>query len=143
MNIANVCSNRIISIAKEASLVAAAKLMQQNNIGALVVVDNKDHYPIPCGIITDRDITLQLLSLDNNLDTLTVADRMSQDLLLVNHHQEVSVVMQQLCTKGVRRAPVVDDQGKLVGMVSTDDLLILLADQLSTLAALVRRQLKD
>lgn len=143
MIIEKIGSNAVIAISKQASLQEAARLMKQSNIGAVVVVDNKDQYPIPCGILTDRDIIMHLLSEDINLDKIKVEDIMSRDLFLVDRKQEIRTVIQQMSAKRIRRAPIVDDDGRLIGMVSTDDLVIFLVDQLNDIATLIREQIKS
>lgn len=138
MSLAELCTNTVISVPKQASLYEAARLMQQYNIGALVVVDNKDQYPVPCGMVTDRDIAIHY----TGHNKMVVSDIMTTDLLLLSKNQHLKSAIKQMLERQVRRAPVVDELGKLTGLVSVDSLIVFLARELQGIANLLQSEHK-
>jgi CBS domain-containing protein len=90
--------------------------------------------------VTDRDIVRALPDHPENLGAVPVADVMTRDLLVLQENESIVDAMALLRQRGVRRAPVVAPNGDLVGIVSTDDLLGIISEQLGSLARLVDRQ---
>jgi len=120
----------------------AAKLMRQFHVGDIVVTDKGNKHRVPVGLVTDRDIVLEVLAQDLDAANLTLGDIMAGDLVTVREDEGVLQAVQLMRAKGVRRIPVVDKEGTLVGIVSTDDLIDLLAEELGELAKLISREQK-
>jgi CBS domain-containing protein len=112
----------------------AAKLMRERHVGSLVVVESADNGRVPVGIVTDRDIVVEVLAKDLDYRKLSVGDTMSTDLLCVNQVDEVRDVIALMRRRGVRRVPVLNAAGAMVGIASLDDLLDVVAEQLGDLA---------
>ncbi len=141
MPIGEVCTREVVIVEKIASIQDAAHLMRQYHVGDLVVVaPDEEERRIPVGILTDRDIIVELIAEGVDPGKVVVGDVMSTDLLLVREHEGIWETLQYMRTKGVRRAPVVDAGGALVGIISADDMLELLADELNALASIIRRE---
>jgi CBS domain-containing protein len=140
MNVGEVCSRDVVVANKDESVLDAARLMREYHVGNVVVVEARGEQRVPLGILTDRDIVLELVAKEVDPRNIAVGDAMSDDLLLATEGQQVNEVIQQMWAKGVRRAPVVDAQGGLVGILAVDDLLDLYAEQLSQVAGLVPRE---
>jgi len=140
MPIGEICTREVVVIEKSTSIQEAAKLMRQYHVGDLVIVEEKAGKRIPIGILTDRDIVIELIAEDVDMNKVTVGDVMSFELLTVREKDGIWETLEFMRSKGVRRTPVVDEQGTLIGIVSVDDLLELFADELSTLAGLIRRE---
>lgn len=139
MTIRDICEHGVITATRSMPITEAAQLMKEKNIGSIVIIDNEiDNEPI--GILTDRDIAMKIVADDIIDKTICVGDIMCQDLLLLKEKQGINEALEMMCAKGVRRAPVIDENNKIVGIASADDLLILLADELSSLAKLVNKQ---
>lgn len=139
MTIGSHCKHAVITTAKDTSVYDAAKLMKKHNIGNIVVVD-KTNGGTPIGIFTDRDIAMRIVADEVDPRNLTVGDAMSQDLLVLQEHQHLQEAIDMMCTKKVRRAPIVDKNNKIIGIATVDDLLLLFADELGSLAKLIRGQ---
>lgn len=140
MSIGHVCEGNVITVKKDAAIHEAAKLMKKNHIGTVVIVNQEAaNQEQPVGIITDRDIA-KIVADEVELSKITVADAMSQDLLILKKDMGIKEAIDKLCKKGVRRAPVVDENDKLCGIASVDDLIILLADEFKELAELIQQQ---
>jgi CBS domain-containing protein len=97
--------------------------------------------PKPLGILTDRDIVCGQLDRAGDLHCLVVGDVMTRDPLTVRAELEVTEAIRALSARGVRRAPVVDSSGALIGVVTLDDLLPEVAQQLNALAGVASAQI--
>ncbi len=140
MTIGEICNRETIFVTRETSINEAARLMREKHVGDLVVVEEKGVRRIPVGIVTDRDLVIEILAKDVSPATVTVGDVMNTDLLSAQENDDTYLTMQRMRTKGVRRLPVVDTGGSLVGIVTIDDFLDLLASELTSLARLVSNE---
>jgi CBS domain-containing protein len=142
MPIGELCVRKVVVAPRQTSVLEAANLMRQYHVGDIVVTDESDGRRTPVGIVTDRDIVLEVLAQELNPATLSVADIMTADLITVKEHEGLCQTISRMRAKGARRAPVVDEQGVLVGIVCVDDIVELLAEELSELAKLISREQK-
>jgi len=140
MKIGDICSRRVLLVKREDPLAEAARLMLKRHVGALVVTESAEMAARPVGLLTDRDIICGQYTHRADLYCLTVADVMSAELLTVTDDTDLGEALAKLRAGGVRRAPVVNEVGELVGIVTLDDLLPAIASQLSTLAGLMGTQ---
>jgi CBS domain-containing protein len=143
MTIKKICRRDTITITDTASVFDAAKLMRKHHIGALVVIDSAAGVPQPIGIVTDRDIVIELVAKEVPLDSVTVGDIMSSNPLIAKEDDSIRETIEQMRIKGVRRMPVVDARKSLVGIITVDDLLELVSDELASLGYLMRREQKQ
>lgn len=140
MPIGEICNREVVFARRGDSIRDAARLMREHHVGDLVVVEERDGQRIPIGILTDRDIVVELVAKGVDLAKVTVGDAMSTELVTIRESDGVYDTIQLMRIKGVRRLPVVNDRGGLAGIVSLDDLLELLADEVSALARLTSKQ---
>jgi CBS-domain-containing membrane protein len=143
MTIGNLCSRTVCLCAPGDALAAAAWRMMQGHVGALVVVDPGSENARPLGIVTDRDIVCRQLDSGGDLFCLSVEDVMTRHVLVLQEAWGVEEAIAQLSEWGVRRAPVVDATGNLVGILSLDDLLPALVTELASLAQLLSTQSRN
>jgi len=139
MPIGELCKHPVIVVEPEHSVRAAAAMMREHHVGALVVVRN-DGTRKPVGIVTDRDIAIGVVAVGLDAEVLTVGDIMGPRLVTAPVDQGVLETVRQMRTKGIRRLPLVAHDGALAGLVTLDDLLALLAGELDKLAGLVTRE---
>jgi CBS domain-containing protein len=142
MSVGEFCNRDVVIVAKEQNVVEAAKLMRQYHVGDVVVVMDKDDKKIPVGILTDRDIVIELVAEQVDPQSLTVGDVMSDQLLIVSERDELLDTIEQMRSKGVRRVPIVGEQGELVGILTLDDVLDVLAEAFNGLVLLTGRELR-
>ena len=142
MAIGELSIREVVIAPRETSVLEAAKLMRQHHVGDIVVTDEAGGRCVPVGIVTDRDIVLEVLAQELDAASLSVGDIMTGDLITVKESEGVFRTIQLMRAKGARRAPVVDSEGALAGIVSVDDLVELLVDELSELAKLISREQK-
>jgi CBS domain-containing protein len=136
MPIDDYCEKPAATVLGSETIRAAAQQMKNAGLGSLVVVADGR----PQGIVTDRDLVLGALC--NRLDpgAVTVAEIASHPLVSIEQESSVGEAVRMIHQHAVRRLPVVDDKGELVGIVAADDLLSIAAEELNGLSAAVRAQ---
>ena len=142
MAIGQICSREVVFTGRDATAKHAAQLMREHHVGSIVVVDEANGRRMPAGIVTDRDIVVAVLALGLNPDAIQVGDVMNRELLAVRENAGVAETIELMRVKGVRRVPVTYAAGALVGIVAADDVLSLLAEEMSALATMVSREHK-
>lgn len=140
MHIGEVCTREVVCAAVDTSVAAAAKLMRQYHIGDVVVVQENGGKRMPLGIVTDRDITIGVVAAELDANTITVGDIMGAELVTAGESEDVFATVRRMRSRGVRRMPIVDEDGALTGIVSIDDLIEILAEELGALAHLIARE---
>lgn len=122
------------------SIQEAARLMRDNHVGCLVVIRQSEDRVEPVGIMTDRDIVIELIAKSVPIEDVTVGDIMSFALLKVTEDETVFETAQRMRSRGVRRVPVITNSGELAGILALDDILSLLGEELSLLSKLMQRE---
>ncbi len=140
MAVGEICNREVVIAEKALSVVDAAQLMRKHHVGDLVVVEEKDGRKHPVGIVTDRDIVVEVVAAGVNPDALKVGDIMGPEVATVRESEGLFEALRYMRDKGVRRMPVVDHEGVLVGILTLDDLLSLLAEEMTELAKLVSHE---
>ncbi len=137
MRVGEVCNREVVVIGREATLLEAAKLMRNQHVGTVVVVEEQDGHPIPVGILTDRDMVIALVAEEVPLNAVSVGDVMSFELIIARESDDLFATVEHMRERGIRRLPVVAENGGLVGILAVDDVLELLAEQFNALVRLV------
>ena len=140
MEIGEICSREVYVVRPDEPLADAVREMDRRHIGTVVVVEASGKSLVPIGIVTDRDVLCGQLKRHADLFTLTVRDVMTSDPWTIGESCGLAEAITGLRARGVRRAPVVSDARDLVGIVSLDDLLPAVAEELSSLAKLIGKQ---
>ena len=140
MRIGEVCTRDVVFCTPETPVAEVAKLMRQHHVGSVVIVDERDTKRFPVGLVTDRDIVVEVLALDAPLDKLAAGDIRSLDLVTVNESEDVYEALEVMRHKGIRRVPVVGTDGALVGIAALDDLLEILSEELEIMVKLISRE---
>ena len=140
MPIGEICNRAVIFVKKDTNLLEVAQLMRQNHVGDLVIVDEKNGRRVPVGIVTDRDIVIEVIAKELDINALTAGDVMGPGLATARETEGVFETIQLMRLKGVRRMPIIDAHGGLAGIISIDDLIELLAEEMNELAKLISRE---
>ena len=140
MTMSEVCTRDVVIVSKDTPVVDAAKLMRDFHVGNVVVIENSDNGNIPVGILTDRDIVIELIPNIADLSSVTVDDVMSFNLITAHETDGVMETVKRMRHEGIRRIPVVDDNNALVGIFTLDDMINLIAEQQMDLAGLINRE---
>jgi CBS domain-containing protein len=139
MPIGELCNREVVFAIRKTSITEAAQLMREYHVGDLVVVDMVEGKRVPVGIITDRDIVIEIIGDSQSVDDFTVGDIMCQQLISVQEKDGVIETIRLMRAHGIRRIPVINEKGGLAGVVSVDDMLDLLAEELTELAKVAPR----
>ncbi len=134
MNIGEICTIQTVTCTRDETVQGAALLMRKHHVGDLIVIDGVEGHAVPVGIVTDRDIVVSVIALGLDPAGLQVDDIMSDDLLTCREADDVYETIEHMRLRGIRRVPVVDSAGSLSGIVSADDLLEFLAEEMGDLS---------
>jgi len=141
MPVGEICVRDVVIAGPETTAREAAQLMAKHHVGNLVVVHEESGGRVaPIGIITDRDIVRNVVAEELDPAAFALGDLVCRDLITVRQDQGIFECMQQMRINGIRRMPVVDDTGGLVGIISLDDFVQLLAEEMSELGKLIVRE---
>jgi len=144
MNAGGFC-NRIVTVAeRNLSLVQAAQLMRDHHVGSLVVVDETGAGRMVVGMLTDRDIITAVIAQEVDPATLRVEDVMTSDVVTALEEDSLMDVLGLMRRKGLRRLPVTSADRVLQGLITLDDLLAILSEQLRAMVlAIEAEQLRE
>lgn len=140
MSAGEYCNRNVVVVSKSEPVNEAIKLMRSHHVGDVVVVESIEESTIPVGILTDRDIVLEILAEGVDLEAVNIGDVMSYDLVTVTENTKLIDTIKLMREKGVRRIPVVNEKGGLEGLLSVDDLLELVAEQLMDIVGLISKE---
>ena len=140
MSVGDICRRDVVTITPDAGLCDAARVMREQHVGFLVVVGTTaEHGDRQVqGVLTDRDIVVTVVGRDAEPKDLKVMDIMSRNPLLIAEGDSVAGALGLMRADSVRRVPVVGNRNQLVGVLSIDDVLDVLANQLSTISGALR-----
>ena len=141
MKVGEICNRDVVVALKTEMVVDLARRMRTSHVGAVIVVENHLGHHRPIGIVTDRDIVVSAVAGDPvHLNYLFADDMMTTDLVTAPSDESLEQALQKMQRSGVRRLPVVDGEGDLVGILTLDDLLKHLIDQQSQLVGIIARE---
>ena len=140
MNAGEVCSRDVYIMRPEEPLREAVALMHRHHVGAVIIVERVTGLVRPIGIVTDRDVIYAQISRKTPLSQLRVAEAMTSHLTVITEIASLSEAIRRMSEAGVRRAPVVSEAGELVGIITLDDLLPVVSEELQGLARLIGGQ---
>ncbi len=144
MNTGEICNRRVIVCEPETSLIEAAKLMREHHVGSLVVVDRSGRDTEPVAVVTDRDIVVEgVARRPGSLASLRVMDVMTPELVTTRDDEDMLTALERMKAFGVRRMPIVDDRRALIGILTYDDVLEEMVDELHTLTKVVDRAVDE
>ena len=134
----DIMTRDVVTATAEATIVDVARLMKNADIGPILIVDNETSNTL-VGIVTDRDIVMKVIADGQDANTTRVGDVMSKKLVTCRADDDVDVAMKSMAQFQLRRLPVVEDNMRLVGIISQADL----AQKMDHIAAEVLRQVSQ
>ncbi|MCZ7564160.1 MAG: CBS domain-containing protein [Burkholderiales bacterium] len=140
MSLGQLCNRVVVVTTRGTGMDEAARLMREHHVGSLVVVDETALGRKPVGIVTDRDIVIEVVAAGVAPASVTVGDVMGPELVTARESDEPWDTIQRMRAKGVRRVPVVDGEGVLIGIVTVDDLVETVAEQLEGLVKVIGQE---
>jgi CBS domain-containing protein len=136
MAIQQLARTEVVTAETDTPVTELAERMREDNVGSIVVTDDDR----PVGIVTDRDLTLRVLAVDADPEAHTAGDVMTTDLCTAGPGAGFYEATELMSEHGVRRLPVCDEENRLVGIVTADDMTELLAEENQHLASVVQAQ---
>ena len=140
MKVGDYCKHGVVTIPMDADIVQAASTMRSEHVGFLVVIEAGDVKRRPVGVLTDRDITVQVVAAAMDPRAVTVADVMSRKPILALETDDLNEAAQGMRIAGVRRMPVVTSSGALTGVLALDDILQVIAGMACDVYGTVRSE---
>jgi len=127
MNVGDLCRRQLVTCSPETRLGDAARLMRDQHVGTVLVCEDRR----PVGIVTDRDIVLEVVAADIDARTVQVSEVMSRNPVTALEEDDVSWALKVMRDCGIRRLPVLNASGEVAGIIALDDLLASAATSLT------------
>ena len=140
MRVGEYCMREVVIAAPDTGIGDAARLMREQHVGTLVIAEGADEKRRPIGIVTDRDLVLEVLAPGLDPAEVTVGDLPSRELAVAGVDDDLMETLERMRGLGVRRMPVVDGTGALIGILAADDLLGVVSELCQHLVKLVDRE---
>jgi CBS domain-containing protein len=125
-----ICTKPVVTASAQMTVDEAARTMRSKNVGALVVVNAGR----PIGMLTDRDVAIEVVAKGLDPDTVRVGDVMHRKPVTIPQDLGIFDAVKTVARTGVRRLPVVTKNGMLVGVIAVDDVIMLLGHEMGHLA---------
>ena len=142
MRVREVCRFDVATCGRSASALDVAKLLRERHVGAAIVVGERDGGGVPVGVATDRDLAIEVMAKEIDPASICAGDLLVRDCITVLDSDIAYEAIWQMRRGAVRRLPVVDGRGHLLGIVALDDLTRLLAQELKDAAGIADRQIE-
>jgi CBS domain-containing protein len=144
MNVGDLAKRQPVSIRRHEDTISAARTMRDQHVGCLIVTEPmiEEGGERPIGVLTDRDLVTAVLARDVDARAVLVDDVMSREPLTVVATSSVETALARMREIGVRRVPVVDEMGRLKGVLSLDDVLDYFAEQLGSVTGSIRKEMR-
>lgn len=140
MLLKDLCTPDVISCTGDSTVLHAARLMRQHHVGDVVVVDEAETDQSPIGVVTDRDIVVEVLGKELDPARVTLRQIIRTPVVIASTSEDIAQAVERMRYHGVRRIPVVDESSRLAGILCLDDLLKRLAADAAILAEVVTRE---
>lgn len=140
MRVAKCCKREVVVASPRDDLAHAAQIMRDKHVGFLVVVETKGDRHVPIGVVTDRDIVLQVIAREVAPRSVVVGGVMTRGLVLAKESDDAEDVVKRMESAGIRRMPVVNERGCLTGVIAIDDAIGMLSKMLVGITGAVRRE---
>lgn len=143
MNLVTLMNKRVVVVPPGTPVETAARLMRDEHVGALVVLSSEAAHARPVGVLTDRDLVIEVLAQGAPPALLTVGDVTLPRLVTAESDESLFDAMERMSREGVRRLVVVDASGGVLGLVSMDDILVALSQSLALMARTISHELRN
>ncbi|HEY0858758.1 MAG TPA: CBS domain-containing protein [Albitalea sp.] len=142
MQLREICTCPVVTCGRDTSALELAQLMRDRHVGDVVIVEQHEDGATPVGIVTDRDLVIEVMARGVAPELLCAGDLIGDGIVTVLESEAVYDAIWQMRSKGIRRLPVVDAQGLLLGILTADDVTRFIAEELTELARVAPRQIK-
>jgi CBS domain-containing protein len=138
--VGEICNREVVVTTRDTTAADAARLMRDHHVGSLVIAEPRDGAQHPVGIVTDRDLVVEIMAMDIDPRDIKVEEVMGRSLVIARENDGIRETLEVMRYKGVRRLPVLSTRGGLLGIVAADDLMKILAEDITALATITTRE---
>jgi predicted transcriptional regulator len=142
MRVDRIYTRRVVRTTKSSTLEQAADLMRRYHVGALIVAEDPPDDADAIGVLTDRDIVIQAVARGFDIRSVRVGDLMTPTVGVIPEHADLHDALEAMRSAGVRRLAVTGRDGRMVGMLSMDDVIDGLAADFSSLAGMLKTEVE-
>jgi CBS domain-containing protein len=136
MSLQSYCRKPLIRVAPDTNITEACQLMEQNNVGCLIA----EREGRLCGIVTDRDIALRVAGAKRDPDKTKVKDIMTPDPIRISVDKDLRQLTAMMHAYHVRRVPIVNGFDTTLGIVTLDDLIAQLGDEMAEIGKAISEE---
>ncbi len=136
MNLNDIIRENVVTVDPNEPAGEAARTMNRERIGSVVVAENNQ----PAGIVTDRDLAMKVVGAERDPSEITVQEVMNEDVITASVDDGVAEMLRVLYKNEIRRMPVVEEDGTLAGIVTLDDLIVLLAGEMQDISGIIQAE---
>jgi len=140
MHVGRLSTHPVETCTVECSSLELADRMRHAHVGDIVVIEYRGGDAVPIGLVTDRDLVIEVMAKGEEPEQTTAGQIMSRGLIVVSETDEIGVALEEMRRSGIRRVPVVDDAGRLAGIITLDDVVDYLASLLGSVAEVGKLQ---
>jgi len=137
MGIVQCCRDQVVAVSLDTPAVDVARIMGEKNVGSVVVISGDNR---PAGILTDRDLAVRVMAQEKNPGEVRAEEVMTRDVITFQDSMGIYEAIRKMTDEGIRRMPVVDNAGKLIGIVTLDDVIRMLGEEMATIAKNIEKQ---
>lgn len=140
MLLKEICTPDVVHCTPETTALGLARLMRERHVGDVVVVEDAENDQTPIGVVTDRDLVVEVLGRERDPARVSAREIMRKPVVIARTSEDTAQAIERMKAHGVRRIPVMDEQRRLAGIVCLDDLLKQLAAEAGALVEIVSRE---
>jgi CBS domain-containing protein len=137
MGLVKCCRDQVVAVSPDTSAMDVARVMGEKNVGSVVVVKEGDR---PAGIITDRDLAIRVMAEGKKPAEVRAEDVMSRNVITFQDSMGIYEALQKMTDEGIRRMPIVDASGRLIGIITMDDMVRMLGEEMAAIARNIEKQ---
>lgn len=136
MSLRQYCDNEVSLLTQDSSILEAAQVMRKNHVGEVIIVEHQKAKTIPLGIVTDRDLVIEIMAMEVDVEKINLGSIMCFELITVSDDTSLNDALEIMQINGIRRAPVIDGSGALIGLINIESILKILTQDMTKLLKL-------
>jgi len=140
MHAGNICKRELITADESESIAKVARLMRNHGVGDIVLTKSLDATTVPIGFVTDRDIVVHAVACNVALNDLAAGDLRLRELVTVDSNCDIFEITRTMNENAVRRL-IVSEESVIIGIVTLDDVLLVIREIMNNLSASLERQI--
>lgn len=137
MGVVECCREQVVAVSLDTPATDVARTMGEKNVGSVVIISGDNR---PLGILTDRDLAVRVMAQGTNPGEVRAEEIMTRNVVTFQDSMGIYEAIQKMTDAGIRRMPVVDNAGKLIGIVTMDDIVRMLGEEMAAIAKNIEKQ---